>query len=321
MPFPLSLLIMMQLSLGELSLAESWGKFVSPIDGLNSRALRSYGPVSGGALKLVFYIKSGSSWQGAGDPDAAHWSGYRTISGEAFRYAQARASVKKLRKREEEHGAEMAWSDAGLIENIATCIPARCLPDFRPVMELEKWEGEKPRVRLRYRAPVDGFSQELVRDSDPMAPGREGDYGAILIDEGGFERIQRGVDICGKPGETLVFAAALGRVVLLAREGASASLEAESGEGQAAAAPAEYGNCVYVAHPDGYTVRYANLGDVEAALGQGVLPGTRLGTFGGGAAPWVHIEVRWGDPLRDRDSVAVNPWEFFGQRAGRNEWR
>lgn len=334
MPYPVPFLIFLQFLLHDLAAGEARLRFLVPVDGLRTAALECYAPRDRGAIRMLFYMKSGESWQGPGDPDGVRWSGYRTLSGGVFRYAQARVYVRELAKEDARETARLSWADAGLIDNIPTCVPASCLPDYRPVIELVRWVGEETKLELRYAPPMEQFSPSIVVDSDPLAPGREGDFGAVVIDAGGFKRLQRGVDLSGEAGKTPVTAAAPGRVVLVSRDGwnKASALEPDGvsvtddfppGRPDKGATLKEYGNCVYVAHPDGYSLRYAHLDGVEVAVGQGVLPGTRIGTVGGSgreAAPggpgWVHLEVRLGDPLGDGDSLPVNPWEFFsGKKA------
>jgi hypothetical protein len=327
MPFSIPFLILCQVSLGDLSSIVLWEKYFSPLDGLGQPSLQGYRAVSGSELKMAFYVKSGDRWQSPGDPDDAQWSGYRTIWGGVFRYAQARVHVRALTEGRKDKPSELVWADAGLVDGIATCIPGTSLPDYQPVIELMKWSDEKARLRLRYTVPVERFSPDAVMDSSPEKPGKEGDFGALIIDENGFTKVQRGVDISCGPGAMPVMAAAVGRIVLVSRAGDAKASALDPATGAVPrdyppgrpgkGAPLdEYGNCVYVAHPDGYTIRYSHLDRIEAAIGQGVLPGTRIGMVGeaGGAPGWVHIEVRWGDPLSDKDSVPLNPWEFFGQR-------
>lgn len=309
MGFPFTVLIVLQLLAHEYSLRSGWEKFLTPVDGVSARALRTCQPRKGGTLALALYMKPGDLWQQARDSAGPQWSGYRTADGGSYRYAQARAVSARGRS-----------AGAVLLDNIPTCIPARCVPDLLPVMEVARWLGEEPQVKLRYIAPLERFSPERVADSDPLTPGKEGEYGATVIDANGFTRVQRGVDVSGEAGVTEVMAAALGRVVLVSREGdtkASALDPARNirtddfpiGKPDKGFYLSEYGNCVYVAHPDGFTMRYGRLGSIEATIGQGVLPGTRLGTVGKDG--WVHLEVRWGDPLRDEESTPVNPWDFF----------
>jgi murein DD-endopeptidase MepM/ murein hydrolase activator NlpD len=331
MPYPVPFLIFLQFLLHDLAAGDAQLRFFLPVDGLRTDALECYKPRDRGALRMLFYLKSGELWQGPADPDGVRWSGYRTLSGEAYRYAQARAYVSQLAE-EDAPTAEMSWTDAGLIDNIPTCVPASCLPDYRPVMELVCWVGGETRLELRYAPPAGNYSPANVVDSDPLAPGKEGDFGAVTIDTGGFKRLQRGVDLSGQAGTTPVTAAAVGRVVLVSRDGerkasalepggAAVTADFPPGRPDKGATLKEYGNCVYVAHPDGYSLRYAHLDTIEVTVGQGVLAGTRIGTAGGqgadskpGTAGWVHIEVRLGDPLSDGDSLPVNPWEFFNRK-------
>jgi len=328
MPFPVPFLLLLQFLLHDLAAGEERQRFLAPVDGFATAALERYAPRDRGALRMVFYVKSGELWQGPGDPDGVRWSGYRTLSGEVFRYAQARAYVSVLAHRDEPR-AEIAWEEAGLVDNIPTCIPGACVPDLRSVAELTRWMGDATRLDLRYAPPLREFSPSRVVDREPLAPGKEGEFGAVYIDANGFKRLQRGVDLSGRADQTPVSAAAVGRVALVSRAGERKASALTSGGGvthdfppgrpDKGATLKEYGNCVYVAHPDGYSIRYAHLGSIEVEAGQGVLPGTKIGTAGGadgvsGGEGWVHIEVRLGDPLSDGDSLPVNPWEFFGRK-------
>lgn len=100
------------------------------------------------------------------------------------------------------------------------------------------------------------------------------------------ERSHRGIDIAGKSG-TPVLAAASGRVVF-------------SGW------TPDFGNCIILAHKNGYMTFYghnqANLkgADIEVERGE---PIAQLGTSGRSSAPHVHFEI-W------KDGVAVDPLEF-----------
>ncbi|MCX6356305.1 MAG: M23 family metallopeptidase [Candidatus Aureabacteria bacterium] len=323
MTFPIPVLIVLQMLLHDLSMTGGWDRFAGPADGLSAQALRRYTPRSQGMLKLVIYIKAGNDWQPPGMPDDARWSGYRTVDGEACRYAQARVSVGDPLRQAGRRGESGNLSEAGFIDNIPTTIPEACLPDYAPVLEFSRWLDETPAIALRYVHPLAGFSPALVADSEPSSPGKEGDFGTVFIDANGFRKTQQGLDLAGSGGVTPVLAAALGRVILVAREGERKATAIDPGSGALipefpAGAPDKgtplvgYGKCVYVTHPDGYTIRYAHLGSIDVEIGQGVLPGTRIGTAGGeGDRGWVHLEVRWGDPLGGADSLPVNPWEFF----------
>ncbi|MDD5555630.1 MAG: M23 family metallopeptidase [bacterium] len=318
MPF----LIFFQLAAGELAVAGATRHFLFPVDGLSAAALGGWAARGGGALRLLVYVKSGENWREATDPDDARWSGYRTADGGAFRFAQAGVSVLERQAAGGEERAAAAFRDAGLVRDIPTCIPARLAPDYRPVMEVVRWPGERPRVRLRTVPPVDGFSPELVTDSDPARPGRDGDFGTILVDPHGFRKVLLGVRVSTGGAETPAAAIALGRVVLVSGGGRAAAVDPATGAVREGVPPgtdtAELGGCVYVAHPDGYSVRYGRLERIDVEAGQGVLPGTAIGA---GGVEGVHLEVRWGNPLSDKDSVPLNPWEFFEGRAGEDEWR
>lgn len=285
---------------------------------------------------MRFYVKSGDQWQRAGERDGAHWSGYETLAGTRYRYAQARIRLKKFVKngKKDNEGGDWIWVDGGLIDNIPTCIPSGELPDYRPVLEFSRWMREKARIRLRYVPLLEGFPSGEIVDIDPFLPGNQGEFGAVLVEPSGFSRHQRGIDIAGVAGETPVKAAAVGRVVVVSRKGRKKASAVDfrtdgvthdfpRGRPDKGAVLREYGNSVYVMHPDGYTIRYGNLDGIEVEVGQGVLPGTKLGTVGvspivvsGETLQWVHIEVRRGNPLIEKDSVPVNPLEFFKSKAG-----
>lgn len=328
MPYPVPFLIFLQFLLHEMAAGDARLRFFLPVDGLRREALESYRPREHAVLRMLFYMKPGELWQGPGDPDGVRWSGYRTFTGGSFRYAQARAYVGRLERGDAEGGAgpaaRISWVDAGLLDNIPSCVPGAAIPDHLPVMELVCWVGGETKITPRYAPPAENFSPSAVVDRDPLAPGKEGDFGAVFMDAAGFKRLQRGVDISGEAGVTPVKAAAVGRVALVSRDGAkkASALEPDGitvtadfppGRPDKGSALREYGNCVYVAHPDGSSVRYANLAAIDVEVGQGVLPGTRIGTMGppAGGPGWAHIEVRLGDPLDDADSLPVNPWEFF----------
>jgi hypothetical protein len=329
MLFPVPFLIILQIFLNELTLAGNWQRFLYPVDGLSRHTLLDYDSYRDEELKLVFYVKSGDRWQTAGEPDGIQWSGYTTIQGGTYRYAQAVVYVKKSVDDEKGTAMSRSWEEVALLDTIPTVVPDGCLLDYKPVMELVKMVAEAPRIQLHYSLPVANFSRKLLVDVDSLAPGNQGDFGAAFLDADGFERHQRGINVASPGGRTIVKATALGRVVLVSRKdirtvtvldpvtGIVGDLPHGSSEEESIFR--EYGNCVYVEHPDGYTIRYSNLDDIEVRAGQGVLRETRLGsvegTEGGGEEErpaWVHIEVRWGDPLANADSVPMNPWEFFG---------
>ena len=336
MPFPMSYIILLSVFINGASLLVPRERFLYPMDGLSADEFRDY-RIRDMNFRLVFYMKVGEEWQGVTDPDDVHWSGYRTVTGDTFRYAQARVYVRQVILKGEEGEQESPWSDSGLIDNIPTCVPGECLPDSEPVVELMVWSGEEPRVKPRYTAPMENFSPTHVVDTDPLMPGKEGEYGAVVIDAYGVKRLQRGIELSGVAGTTPVMAAALGRVVLVSHEGNPSVSVIDPGTGMVVSGVppgrgdkgptlTDYGNCVYVEHPDGYTVRYAHLGSISVKCGQGVLPGTVLGTVGSGKTDplgqehaWVHIEVREGDPLKDEGAEPLNPWKFFYPRTSVSE--
>ena len=322
-------LILLQFFMNSLLQAGAWMRFVSPVDGLDAAALQRYYPRTGDAIRMEFYVKSGDKWQRPGERGGPRWSGYATFAGGRYRYAQARVYIGSYEEEKKSERERRVWKEGGVIDNIPTRIPASCLPDYRPVMKLVRWLGERAVLKLRYGYPMEDISAERIADTDPLLPGNQGEFGAYLIDANGVRRIKRGVDLKGIAGETPVFACALGKVVLVSRKGERKAcvLDQRTGEVRCDYPPGrpdkgsvlkDYGNCVYVSHPDGYTIRYAHLGTINVEAGQGVIAGTRIGTVGesmlvpsGVEMSWVHIEVRRGDPFSDKDSVPLDPLDFF----------
>jgi hypothetical protein len=317
MSFSVPVLLLLQFFLNDSLSVSGWSRFLYPQDWLNREFLQRIESVKKDGVRLVFYINSGDRWQEVGEAFDGGWSGYRTLGGKSYRYARATVFTGRGLM-----GGERIWAETALLNNIPTAIPGECIPALRPVMELIKLPGEIPRIEVFYGPPVEGLSRDMLVDGDQFLPGNQGDFGAVIIDGSGVETRQAGIDVAANGGTMAIAAAGIGRVILVSlncgREinisGTDVGgLPVDDARLPAGLLPvlAGYGNSVFVAHPDGYTIRYANLDSVEVAAGQGVLRGTRIGMASVDDDGHVHIEVRWGDPLNPAGSVPMNPWEFF----------
>lgn len=94
----------------------------------------------------------------------------------------------------------------------------------------------------------------------------------------GIRKMHNGIDLACPTG-TPIYAAGAGKVIKASWRGAG-------------------GNCVYIAHPDGYTTRYMHMRQILVQVGDVIAAGQRIGLVGNtgvGTGPHLHYEVLKGE--------------------------